>query len=366
LSLKAGLYFCHMEADNLWMSRALQLAANGRGSVSPNPMVGCVIVFEDRIIGEGWHRQYGGPHAEVWAINDAESKGNGHLLAESTAYVTLEPCSHTGKTPPCADLIIRKKIKKVIICNNDPNPLVSGRGIARMQAASIDVESGLLANEGLSLNKRFFTAMELKRPYIILKWAETADGFLGPETGGALQISGQLSSMRVHQWRTEEDSILVGYNTALTDNPRLNVRSWSGRNPVRVVLDRHLQLPGNLNLFSKTQPTIVVNYNQESALPTSPERYAAVADIAYIKVTPGADEIDELLTALLARGIQSVFIEGGAAVINAFLQKGLWDEIRRCQGTIIIGNGVKAPVPQGILRSSEKVEKDLWTFYSRV
>lgn len=355
-----------MEADIQWMRRALQLAGNGRGNVSPNPMVGCVIVHEGNIIGEGWHRQYGGPHAEVWAVNDAESKGNAHLLSESTAYVTLEPCSHTGKTPPCADLIVNKKLRKVIICNNDPNPLVSGRGIARMRDAGIVVEIGLLASEGLALNRRFFTAMEQKRPYVILKWAETADGFLGPETGGALRISGALSNMRVHQWRTEEDAILVGYKTALMDNPRLNVRNWQGRDPVRVVLDRHLQLPSTLNLFSQTQSTIVVNYLKESNLPQNPERYSETTDIAFMKVDPGADEIGQMLNGLLARKIQSVFVEGGAAVIHAFLQTGLWDEIRRCQGSFAIGSGVKAPIVTGILQSAEKVEKDLWTYYSRV
>ncbi|MCF2516172.1 bifunctional diaminohydroxyphosphoribosylaminopyrimidine deaminase/5-amino-6-(5-phosphoribosylamino)uracil reductase RibD [Dyadobacter sp. CY351] len=355
-----------MDADIQWMRRALQLAGNGRGSVSPNPMVGCVIVHEGEIIGEGWHRQYGGPHAEVWAVKDAELKGNAHLLPASTSYVTLEPCSHTGKTPPCADLIISKQLKKVVICNNDPNPLVSGRGISRMLDAGIEVEIGVLASEGLALNKRFFTAMEQERPYVILKWAETADGFLGPETGGPLRISGTLSNMRVHQWRTEEDAILVGYKTALMDNPRLNVRNWEGRDPVRVVLDRHLQLPQTLNLFSKIQPTIVVNYLQESTLPDSPERYSSSLNISYLKVNPGADEIGQMLTSLLARKIQSVFVEGGAAVINAFLQTGLWDEIRRCQGPAVIGNGVKAPVATGILTSSEKVENDLWTYYSRI
>ncbi|MCF0038828.1 bifunctional diaminohydroxyphosphoribosylaminopyrimidine deaminase/5-amino-6-(5-phosphoribosylamino)uracil reductase RibD [Dyadobacter fanqingshengii] len=355
-----------MEADIQWMRRALQLAANGLGNVSPNPMVGCVIVHEGSIIGEGWHRQYGGPHAEVWAIHDAESKGNAHLLPEATAYVTLEPCSHTGKTPPCADLIVSKKLKKVIICNSDPNPLVSGRGIARMIDAGIEVKIGLLPSEGLALNKRFFTAMEQKRPYVILKWAETADGFLAHERGEALRISGMLSNMRVHQWRTEEDAILVGYKTALMDNPRLNVRNWEGRDPVRVVLDRHLQLPATLNLFNKIQPTIVVNYLQESSLPDFPERYSGTSDMAYLQVNPGADEIEQMLIGLLARKIQSVFVEGGAAVIHAFLQTGLWDEIRRCQGPVVIGNGVKAPTTTGILRSSEKVEKDLWTYYSRV
>ncbi|MCF0061627.1 bifunctional diaminohydroxyphosphoribosylaminopyrimidine deaminase/5-amino-6-(5-phosphoribosylamino)uracil reductase RibD [Dyadobacter chenwenxiniae] len=355
-----------MEADIQWMRRALLLAGYGRGNVSPNPMVGCVIVHEGSIIGEGWHRQYGGPHAEVWAINDAESKGNAHLLPESTAYVTLEPCSHTGKTPPCADLIISKKLKKVIICNNDPNPLVSGRGIARMVEAGIEVEIGLLASEGLALNKRFFTAMGQKRPYVILKWAETADGFLGPETGDALRISGTLSNMRVHQWRTEEDAILIGYKTALMDNPRLNVRNWEGRDPVRVVLDRHLQLPATLHLFNKIQSTIVVNYLQESTLPDSPERYSVSSDPSYLKVNPGAGEIEQMLKGLLARKIQSVFVEGGAAVISAFLQTGLWDEIRRCQGPAVIGNGVKAPIATGVLRESEIVEKDLWTHYSRI
>ncbi|TLV00525.1 bifunctional diaminohydroxyphosphoribosylaminopyrimidine deaminase/5-amino-6-(5-phosphoribosylamino)uracil reductase RibD [Dyadobacter luticola] len=354
-----------METDIQWMHRALQLAGYGRGNVSPNPMVGCVIVHDGMIIGEGWHRQYGGPHAEVRAIEDTDQKGNAHLLPESTAYVTLEPCSHHGKTPPCADLLISRKIKKVVICNVDPNPLVSGRGIARMLDAGIEVVTGVLEADGLALNKRFFTAMNFQRPYVILKWAETADGFLGNSSGNPVKISGTLSNVRVHKWRTEEDAILVGFKTALNDNPRLNVRLWVGRNPVRIVLDRYLQLPQTHHLLDGTQPTIVVNYQEQTPLPATPERCAETFPVAYMKVEAGYDEIKQLLTGLHERKIQSVFVEGGAAVIQSFLDAGLWDEIRRCQGSIQIREGVVAPVPRGIFRGSEQVENDLWTFYSR-
>ncbi|WP_031528771.1 bifunctional diaminohydroxyphosphoribosylaminopyrimidine deaminase/5-amino-6-(5-phosphoribosylamino)uracil reductase RibD [Dyadobacter crusticola] len=352
-----------MDTDSKWMQRALQLAEYGRGTVSPNPMVGCVIVHNNLIIGEGWHRQYGGPHAEVRAIEDADSKGNGHLLPESTAYVTLEPCSHVGKTPPCADLLIARKLRKVVVCNLDPNPLVSGRGIAKLTAAGIEVETGILEKEGLQLNARFFTAMKQRRPYVILKWAETTDGFIGKKGGHPVPISGALSNMRVHKWRAEEDAILVGFKTALADNPKLNVRHWTGRDPVRIVLDRYLQLPDTLHLFDKTQSTIVVNYLEETVVPTDPERYSDIHQVAYLKVDAEQEQISQLLEALFRRKIHSVFVEGGTTVINAFLQSGLWDEIRRCQGAIEIGEGVAAPVPRGILTKTERVESDLWTFY---
>lgn len=354
-----------METHNQWMERALQLAEYGRGAVSPNPMVGCVIVHEGRIIGEGWHRAYGGPHAEVRAIEDADAKGNSHLLPQATAYVTLEPCSHTGKTPPCADLLVSRQLKKVVICNNDPNPLVSGRGIRRIREAGIEVECNLFEARGLELNKRFFTAMTLKRPYVILKWAETADGFLGYDAGSPVQISGALSGMRVHQWRTEEDSIMVGYKTALMDNPRLNVRHWTGTNPVRIVTDRRLQLPPHLHLLDNSQSTIVVNYDRETGIPTEPERYA-LPSTAYLKIDRERDEIAQLLAGLHQRKIHSVLVEGGAAVINAFFESGLWDEIRRCQGKLTIGHGVAAPAPRGVFKGSEQIGDDLWTFYNRI
>ena len=354
-----------METHNQWMERALQLAEYGRGAVSPNPMVGCVIVHEGRIIGEGWHHAYGGPHAEVRAIEDADAKGNSHLLPQATAYVTLEPCSHTGKTPPCADLLVSRRLKKVVICNNDPNPLVSGTGIRRLREAGIGVECDVLQAFGLELNKRFFTAMTLKRPYVILKWAETADGFLGYEAGNPVQISGALSGMRVHKWRTEEDSIMVGYKTALMDNPRLNVRHWEGTNPVRIVTDRHLQLPADLHLMDHSQSSIVVNYHRETEIPADPERYA-LPSMAYLKIDRQGDEIAQLLEGLHRRKIHSVLVEGGAAVINAFFESGLWDEIRRCQGKLAIGQGVAAPAPRGVFKGSEQIGDDLWTFYNRV
>lgn len=351
-----------METHNQWMQRALQLAEYGRGRVSPNPMVGCVIVHDDVIIGEGWHRAYGGPHAEVRAIEDADAKGHAHLLYEATAYVTLEPCSHTGKTPPCADLLVSRKLKKVVICNRDPNPLVSGRGIKRLSDGGVEVECDVMSGAGLELNKRFFKAMNREKPFVILKWAETADGFLGYRDGRPLHISNRISNMHVHRWRSEEDAILVGYQTALTDNPLLNVRHWSGVNPVRVVLDRHRQLPADLHLFDGQQATIVVNYEQDTTIPESPERYSE-ASVAYMQVSSGSDEIAQLLGGLHTRKIQSVFVEGGAAVINSFLQSGLWDEIRRCQGPSAIGDGVQAPAPRGTLVSSQKIGDDLWTFY---
>ncbi|KQS33020.1 bifunctional diaminohydroxyphosphoribosylaminopyrimidine deaminase/5-amino-6-(5-phosphoribosylamino)uracil reductase RibD [Dyadobacter sp. Leaf189] len=352
-----------MNTDIKWMQRALQLAEYGRGNVSPNPMVGCVIVHDNLIIGEGWHRQYGGPHAEVRAIEDADRKGNADLLAESTAYVTLEPCSHTGKTPPCADLLIARKLRKVVVCNLDPNPLVSGRGIAKLLAAGIEVETGILEEEGMQLNRRFFTAMKQQRPYVILKWAETADGFIGRKGGQPVPISGALSNMRVHKWRAEEDAILVGFKTALADNPKLNVRHWEGRNPVRIVLDRYLQLPETHHLFDGTQTTIVVNFLEETVVPADPERYSDIHQVSYLKVDPEQEQIGQLLQGLFKRKIHSVFVEGGTTVINAFLQSGFWDEIRRCQGAIEIGEGVAAPLAKGVLIKSEKVESDLWSFY---
>ncbi|CAG4988925.1 Riboflavin biosynthesis protein RibD [Dyadobacter sp. CECT 9275] len=354
-----------METDMQWMKRALQLAAYGRGSVSPNPMVGCVIVHEDKIIGEGWHRNYGGPHAEVRAIEDVVFKKNENLLTEATAYVTLEPCAHTGKTPPCADLLVSKKLKRVVVCNLDPNPLVAGKGIAKLKSAGIEVKTDVLSQEGIALNKRFFLAMQEGRPYVILKWAETADGYLGRADGGQVRISSALSGLLVHQWRAEEDSILVGFKTALMDNPKLNVRHWKGINPVRVVLDRNLQLPASLNLMDQSQPTLIINYLQQTELKNWPERYGEAREVSYARINPENEETGQILHRLFERKIHSVFVEGGVAVINSFLQAGLWDEIRRCQGTIQLGTGVKAPAPQGILRKSEMVEGDLWTYYSR-
>ena len=356
-----------MKSDLLYMKRALQLAAHGLGEVSPNPMVGCVLVHNDTIIGEGWHQGYGGPHAEVQAVRDAAARGNEPLLARATAYVTLEPCSHYGKTPPCADLLVEKGLQRVVICNGDPNPLVAGRGVARLRAAGIAVEEGVLAAEGAELNRRFFTFFTQKRPYVVLKWAETADGFLAGEDRQPVPISGELSGVMVHRWRTEEDAILVGTTTALSDNPRLNARHWAGRNPVRVVLDRHGTLPGHLHLFDGSQPTLVLGYQRQTAPDRLPARYQSTLPhpVAYGQLQPGADEIQQSLAQLYQRGIQSVLVEGGAAVLEAFLESGLWDEVRRCQSTRLLGRGVRAPLPQGVLYAHHQVQDDLWTYYRK-
>lgn len=328
------------------MSRALELAKLGRGHVSPNPMVGCVIVHNQRIIGEGWHRQYGGPHAEVNAVRSVADES---LLPESTVYVTLEPCSHFGKTPPCADLLIAKGVKKVIVCNDDPNPLVAGKGLAKLRAAGIEVETGLLAGQGRALNRRFFTFIEQQRPYLILKWAETADGFMAPADFRPIPISSPLSRQLVHKWRTEEDAIMVGTNTARYDNPQLNVRLWTGRNPVRIVIDKPLQLPSALHLFDGSQPTLVY-----TVLPAK----ETVGVTKYIQLDPQAPFLPQLIADLHQQKIQSVIVEGGAALLESFLKMGLWDEVRVFKSLKVMGEGLAAPVARGRLVATERIGDD--------
>lgn len=309
------------------MSRALELATLGRGFVAPNPMVGCVIVHDDgpnaRIIGEGWHQRYGEAHAERNAILLVKPADN-HLLPGSTAYVTLEPCSHYGEQPPCADLLIEKRIGRVVVCNHDPNPLVAGRGLQKLRDAGITVETGVSEARGRWLNRRFFTFMEQQRPYVILKWAETADGFIGGTDKRPVTISGPIAQRLNHRWRTEEDAILVGTTTALTDNPRLNARLWPGRNPTRLVLDRHQKLPASLHLFDGSQPTI--HFTNDLLRPFT---------------------LPQLLTDLHQREIQSVIVEGGAATIQGFIDADLWDEARIFCSLNRLRNGTKSPAIQG-------------------
>ena len=245
-----------MTSDEIFMTRALELARLGIGQVSPNPRVGCVIVHEGKIIGEGWHKKYGEAHAEVNAVNAVADQS---LLKDSTVYITLEPCSHFGKTPPCADLLIKHNVKNVAIASMDTNPLVGGKGIAKLKEANIEVVTGILEKEAHELNIRFFTSIEKQRPYIILKWAQTADGFISRTNYDSKWISNEFSRQLVHQWRTEEDAVLVGTRTAALDNPKLNVRDWSGSDPVRIVIDRFLRLNSHLHLFDGTQKTICYN-----------------------------------------------------------------------------------------------------------
>ena len=337
---------------NLFMRRALELATLGRGHVSPNPMVGCVVEYQGKIIGEGWHQRYGEAHAERNALASVRPE-DVHLLPESTIYVTLEPCSHCGKQPPCADLLIEKRVGHVVCCNDDPNPLVAGRGFAKLRDAGIAVETGVLTEKGRALNARFFTFMEKQRPYIILKWAETSDGFMGGENGQPVQISGPLSQRLVHRWRSEEDAIMVGTNTARADNPRLNVRLVPGRDPTRIVIDKQLRLAANLNLFDDSQPTLGYNFVKTET----------VGQTSYIQLSPDKPFLPQLLTDLHQRNIQSVLVEGGATLLNSFVDTGLWDEMRVFRSRTMLGKGIKVPTVRGQLVNQEKVGEDELTTY---
>lgn len=327
------------------MRRAMELAGLGLGTVSPNPLVGCVIVHEDRIIGEGWHQQYGGPHAEVNAL---QSVDNPALLSASTVYVNLEPCSHFGKTPPCADLLVSKRVKRVVISNTDPNPKVAGKGIEKLRAAGIEVSEGILKKEGRWLNRRFFANMEDGTPYVILKWAETTDGKIAAVGPVPSWISNLYSRQRVHQWRTQEDAVLVGSRTAELDNPLLTVREWSGRDPVRVVIDPSLRLPDSLNLFDGSQPTLRYNRVKDNGR----------TNLELVKVE-GSDLIPAVLKDLLRRNIGSVIVEGGTQTLAAFISGNHWHEARIFRSPHELGQGLAAPQISGFPISEDKVSGDV-------
>ncbi len=333
------------------MLRALQLAKLGAGNVAPNPMVGCVIVYKGVIIGEGWHSNYGGPHAEVNAINSVKEPSK---LSESTVYVTLEPCSHFGKTPPCADLLIEKKVKKVVICNLDPNPLVAGKGIEKLKKAGIEVEVGILEEVGLALNKRFFTFIEKKRPFILLKWAQTADGFMAGENGKQIQISNEFSSKLVHKMRVENAAIMVGTQTALNDNPNLTARNWHGKNPIRVVIDKQLRFKQTMNIFNEEANSLIYNLHSEGK----------IGNAEYVKLPETDDLLVDLIQDLYTRNIQSVMVEGGAKLLDSFLKLGLWDEALVIESDYKIGAGVKGPKIDFLNMKTEKIENDLY-FWAR-
>lgn len=325
-----------MHTHEKFMQRCLQIAENGIGYASPNPMVGSVIVLDGKIIGEGWHRKYGGPHAEVNAIRAVADE---NLLTKSTLYVNLEPCAHHGKTPPCSDLIIEKKIPKVVIGCIDSFSKVAGKGIEKMKKAGISVTTGVLEAESRHLNRRFFTFHEQKRPYIILKWAQTTDGFIDiadhrkQETKG-LWITNEWCRRLVHKWRSEESAILVGTETALKDNPRLDIRSWHGINPCRIVLDRKRRLPQNLHLFDSSQPTII--YTEEASEPKQ--------NIEYTEIDFGTDCIPQILDDLYKRNTLSVIVEGGKQILDSFIDRGIWDEARIFSGEKFFYEGTPAPL----------------------
>jgi len=331
-------------SHQIYMKRALELARNGSGNVSPNPLVGCVIVHAGRIIGEGWHKRYGEAHAEVNAIASVADKS---LLKSSTFYVNLEPCSHFGKTPPCADLLIQHQVQNVVIANEDPNPLVSGKGIEKLRNAGITVVTDVLSQQASDLNKRFFTYMKLKRPQIILKWAETADGFIARVNKDSKWISDEYSRQLVHKWRTEEDAVLVGSNTASHDNPMLNVRDWSGRDPVRIVIDRSLKVSPSQHLFDGRQRTICYNMVKDSEH----------RNVSYVRLKP-ENFLNEMIQHLYSEKIQSMIVEGGGHTLNSFINTGLWDETRIFTSPQTFGEGVASPKISGILVTERKLDSD--------
>ena len=331
------------------MYRCLELARLGRGKVAPNPMVGAVLVHEDKIIGEGYHQQYGQPHAEVNCINSVKA-GHQSLISQSALYVSLEPCAHFGKTPPCADLIIKNKIPKVVVGCRDPFFEVNGKGIEKLQAAGVEVNIGVLEKECKELNKRFFIFHTEHRPYVILKWAETGDGKIAvSDQGGTdarLFISNSFTNRIVHKWRTEVMAILVGTNTALLDDPELTNRLWPGENPLRIVVDTDLRLPKSLKIFDKKTPTIVFNLHEHN-LPF--EKITAndlkAIGVVYYQVTADVSMVHQMLNALYQMNIQSILVEGGAQLLQSFIDEGIWDEARVITNKeLIIGNGLPAPV----------------------
>lgn len=338
-----------------YMRRSLELAALGAGFVSPNPMVGAVIVHQNKIIGEGYHQKYGQPHAEVNAV---KAVFNNHLdaaalLKEATIYVSLEPCAHFGKTPPCADLIIKNQIPKVVVGCRDPFVQVDGKGIEKLRDAGIEVIKNILEAECLDLNKRFFTRIQKQRPYIILKWAQTQDQFFAPSDGSQQWISGPLSKKLVHQWRSEEDAVLVGKNTAAADNPQLNNRYQPNtKQPKRVVLDRKLELNQDLHLFDQSTETFIFNE----------VKTASEGNLKYIGLESFELFLPQyILFQLYLQDIQSLIIEGGAKTLQLFIDAGLWDEARIFTGKARWGKGIKAPEITGEQASNSICGEDLLT-----
>ena len=315
------------------MHRCIELAQKGAGYVAPNPMVGAVLVHEERIIGEGYHRQYGQAHAEVNCINSVEIDDQ-DKISQAVLYVSLEPCAHFGKTPPCADLIIANKIPEVVIGSRDPFKEVAGKGIEKLKTAGIAVTSGILEKDCQVLNKRFFTFHTKHRPYIILKWAQTADKKIAGDKASRIYISNEQTNRLVHRWRSEEASILVGTNTALSDDPELTTRYWNGPSPMRLVVDMDLSLPSSLKIFNAKQRTIIFNTI----------KHEDNDHLSYYQVTDEVSLVHQIVNALYQMKIQSVMVEGGARLLQSFINDNMWDEARIITNMqLAIGNGLAAP-----------------------
>ena len=347
------------------MNRCLELARIGAGRVAPNPMVGAVLVYNNKIIGEGYHKKFGEAHAEVNCINNVKDEDK-DLIKATTLYVSLEPCSHYGKTPPCADLIIEKKIQRIVIGCKDPNKEVDGKGIQKLRSAGVEVITGILTEECINLNKRFFTFQQQQRPYIILKWAESSDGKIGIPPSSSRLLSGEIakserilisneySNRLVHKWRSEEAAILIGTLTALQDDPSLTNRLWHGNNPIRLVIDLNLRLPSHSKIFNKETKTIIFNKS----------KHEEDGNLIFYKLKE-EDLLPELLKTLHELQLQSVLVEGGAKLLQSFIDKSLWDEARVIRNEQLkLGNGLDAPkLKNETLQSQEKYVTDTISYF---
>lgn len=340
------------------MLRCIEIARNGLGSVAPNPAVGALLVHDNKIIGEGYTSPYGGPHAEVNAIHSVSDKS---LLKKATLYVTLEPCSHFGKTPPCADLIVKHKIPKVVIGLLDPHEKVAGKGIQKLKNTGCKVITGILEEKCREHHKRFLSFHEKKRPYIILKWAQTSDGFIAPEKEKRNQnpepfwITNSYSRQMVHQWRAQEQAILVGTNTVLEDNPKLNVRQWMGKNPMRIVLDRALKVPNDFHVLDGSISTIVITEIED--------KLHYKKGITYEVLDFSKNVAAQICGILYKHNINSVLIEGGAQTLKTFIEDNFWDEARIFTGNQNFTSGIEAPKFSGKLMKSKLIDKDQLNYY---
>ena len=337
------------------MSRCIQLAKNGLGTTYPNPLVGSVVVYNNEIIGEGWHYKAGQPHAEVNALNSVNKRA---LLKGATIYVSLEPCSHFGKTPPCANLIIENGIKKVVIGSLDPNPQVAGRGIKRLMEAGCEVIVGVLDKQCSELNKRFFTFHTKKRPYIFLKWAQTMDGFIAPESNTRNEkkpvwITNKFSRQLVHKLRAEEQAILVGTNTVLEDNPTLTVRDWDGKNPLRLIIDNELKTPNTSSVFDGSVGTIIINSIENRIS----------GNVEFRKIDFSKNIPQQICGFLFRNNIQSIIIEGGSKTLQSFINESLWDEAHIFKGKYTFSKGIKAPTFKGELISETRIKEDTFCIF---
>ena len=340
--------------DDIFMERCLKLAGLGAGYTSPNPLVGAVLVHEGRIIGEGYHQQYGGPHAEVNCIGSVRDADRS-LISNSSLYVSLEPCVHHGKTPPCTDLILREKIPRVVIGCRDPFSEVNGKGIEKLMAHGVQVDYPVLNERSIELNRRFITFHQQKRPYIILKWAQSANHKMAGVTGKREKISNDYSNRLVHKWRSEEAGILVGTNTALLDNPELTVRLWEGKNPIRIVVDLRLRLPDSLKLFDGSGHTVVLNNLTD----------LKAGNLLFKKLNQEKSGTSSILTAIHSLNILSVLVEGGSKLLQSFIDDGNWDEIRTITNNeLIIPEGMPAPDIQNLKKlRSENFGADTVSYY---